>query len=247
MTGGGGTPIDISNKLRRSVLDAVLADATDFRRQIGTSDQRKLDEYLDSVREVEQRIQNSESQPLDIELPARPLGIPERFDEHTKLMFDLTALAFRADVTRVFSMIMSRELSTRTFAHIGVPEQHHAVSHHRNDPELIAKKAKIDFHQAEMLAYLLEKLQDAKDGDGTVLDQSMVLFGGGMGDGNLHRHADLPCLMAGKLGGAFKPGRHLRYDMDTPMSNLLLTVLDAAGLPIEKLGDSTGRLPLSLS
>ena len=125
-----------------------------------------------------------------------------------------------------------------------MPEQHHAVSHHRNDPDLIAKKAKIDVHQAQMLAYLLEKLQASPDGDGTLLDHSLILFGGGMGDGNLHRHADLPCLMAGKLGGAFKPGRHLRYPADTPMSNLLLTVLDAAGVPLEKLGDSTGRLPI---
>jgi hypothetical protein len=225
----------------------LRAEVSRVNAELGAGDKVKLGEYLESVREVEQRIQNSESQPLDIELPERPLGIPERFDEHTKLMFDLTALAFRADVTRVFSMIMSRELSSRTFAYVGVPEQHHAVSHHRNDPDLISKKARIDFHQAQMLAYLLEKLQDAKDGDGTLLDQSMVLFGGGMGDGNLHRHADLPCLMAGKLGGAIKPGRHIRYPMDTPMTNLLLTLLDAGGVPLEKLGDSTGRLPLNLA
>jgi hypothetical protein len=125
-----------------------------------------------------------------------------------------------------------------------VPEQHHAVSHHRNDPDLIAKKARIDVHQAEMLAYFLEQLQASQDGDGTLLDHSMILFGGGMGDGNLHRHHDLPCLMAGKLGGAFKPGRHVRYADETPMSNLLLTLLDAAGVPLEKIGDSTGRLKL---
>ena len=181
------------------------------------------------------------------ELPDRPVDVPAAFDDHAKLMLDLQVLGFRADVTRVSSMIMSRELSTRTFAHIGVPEQHHAVSHHRNDPDLITKKAKIDFHQAQMLAYLLEQMQAAPDGDGTLLDHSLILFGGGMGDGNLHRHADLPCLMAGKLGGAFKPGRHLRYPADTPMSNLLLTLLDAGGVPLEKLGDSTGRLPLNLS
>ena len=226
-----------------SILDSVREEARRVAGSLGAGDRTKLSEYLDSVREIEQRIQHTETQPLDLELPDRPLGSPERFDEHTKLMFDLQALAFRADVTRVFSMIMSRELSSRTFAHIGVPEQHHAVSHHRNDPDLISKKAKIDLHQAQMLAYLLEKLQAAPDGDGTLLDQSLILFGGGMGDGNLHRHADLPCLMAGKLGGAFKPGRHLRYTADTPMTNLLLTVLDAAGVPIETLGDSTGRLP----
>jgi hypothetical protein len=141
-------------------------------------------------------------------------------------------------------MIMSRELSSRTFAHIGVPDQHHAVSHHRNDAELISKKARIDIHQAQMCAYFLEKLQAAQDGDGSLLDHSLILYGGGMGDGNLHRHADLPTLMAGKLGGAFSTGRHLKYPLDTPMSNLLLTVLDKVGVPTEKLGDSTGALPL---
>ena len=129
-----------------------------------------------------------------------------------------------------------------------MPEQHHAVSHHRNDPELIAKKARIDLYQAQLFAYFLEKLQATPDGDGSLLDQSLMLYGGGMGDGNLHRHSDLPTLMAGRLGGAFKTGRHLQYKLDTPMSNLLLTMLDNAGVPLDKLGDSTGRLlePLSI-
>lgn len=244
--GDGGSAEARQARLRSqgSILDSLRAEIGRVTASLGAGDKMKLGEYFESVREVELRIQNSESQPLDIELPERPLGIPERFDEHTRLMFDLQALAFRADVTRVFSMIMSRELSTKTFAHIGVPEQHHAVSHHRNDPDLISRKARIDVHQAQMMAYFLEKLQATPDGDGTLLDHSLILYGGGMGDGNLHRHSDLPCLMAGKLGGAVKPGRHVRYPVDTPMSNLLLTVLDAAGVPTEKLGDSTGRLPL---
>ena len=125
-----------------------------------------------------------------------------------------------------------------------MPEQHHGVSHHRNDPELIAKKARIDVYQAQLFAYFLEKLQSIQDGDGTLLDHSLILYGGGMGDGNLHRHSDLPTLMAGTLGGAFKGGHHLKYPLDTPMSNLLLTVLDKAGVRIDKLGDSSGRLPL---
>jgi hypothetical protein len=179
-----------------------------------------------------------------LELPDRPIGIPGSLEEHSKLMFDLQLTAFRADITRVFSIIMSRELSARTFASIGVPEQHHAVSHHRDDPGLIAKKAKIDVLQAQMCAYFLEKLQQSPDGDGSLLDHSLILYGGGMGDGNLHRHADLPCLLAGRLGGAIKSGRHLPYRLDTPMSNLLLTMLDTAGVRIDKLGDSTGRLPL---
>jgi hypothetical protein len=139
-------------------------------------------------------------------------------------------------------MIMSRELSSRTFPTIGVPEQHHAVSHHRNDPDLIAKKARIDTYQVQLLGYFLEKLQATPDGDGTLLDHSLILYGGGMGDGNLHRHSDLPCLMAGKLGGAIKPGRHVRYAVDTPMSNLLVTLLDKVGVHVDKIGDSTGRL-----
>jgi len=157
-------------------------------------------------------------------------------------MFDLQALAWQADVTRVFSLVMSRELSSRTFANLGVAEQHHAVSHHRNDPDLIAKKAKIDVYQAQLMAYFLERLQRTPDGDGSLLDHSLVLYGGGMGDGNLHRHADLPCLLAGSLGGQFKTGVHVRYDMDTPMSNLLLTMMDAVGVRLDTIGDSTGRL-----
>jgi hypothetical protein len=227
-----------------SILDSVRAEASRLAGTLGAGDKRKLGEYLESVREIEQRIQHAESQPVQLELPDRPTDIPAAFDVHTKLMFDLQVLAFRADITRVFSMIMSRELSARTFASIGVPEQHHAVSHHRDDPGLIAKKAKIDVLQAQMCAYFLEQLQQSPDGDGSLLDHSLILYGGGMGDGNLHRHADLPCLMAGRLGGAIKTGRHLQYPLDTPMSNLLLTMMDSAGVRIDKLGDSTGRLPL---
>jgi hypothetical protein len=244
--GDGGSQSARQSRMRTegSILDSVREEANRVASTLGRGDQNKLTEYLDSVREVEQRIDNAESQPIDIELPERPTDIPETFDAHTKLIFDLQALAFQADITRVFSMVMSRELSPRTFAHIGVPEQHHAVSHHRNDPELIAKKARIDVYQAQLLAYFLEKLQAVREGDATLLEQSMILFGGGMGDGNLHRHSDLPTLMAGSLGGRINAGRHLNYKLDTPMSNLLLTILDAVDVPIEKLGDSTGRLPL---
>jgi len=227
---------------RSSILDSVRAEASRVANSLGAGDQAKLGEYLDSVREIEQRIQHVESQPIDLELPERPTDVPASFDAHTKLMFDLQALAWQADVTRVFSLVLSRELSSRTFAAIGVPEQHHAVSHHRNDPELIAKKAKIDVYQAQLLAYFLERLDRTPDGDGSLLDHSLVLYGGGMGDGNLHRHADLPCLLAGSLGGKFKTGVHVRYEMDTPMSNLLLTTMDAVGVQLDTIGDSTGRL-----
>jgi hypothetical protein len=139
-------------------------------------------------------------------------------------------------------MIMSRELSPRTFPNIGVPEQHHAVSHHRNDPELIAKKAKIDAYHAELFSYFLQKLQATQDGDGSLLDHSLIVYGGGMGNGNLHRHTDLPCLLAGRLGGQFKTGQHLNYPENTPMTNLLVTILDKSGVRIDKIGDSTGSL-----
>jgi hypothetical protein len=141
-------------------------------------------------------------------------------------------------------MIFARELSTRSFVAIGVPDQHHPVSHHRNDPDLIAKKAKIDLYHVELLNYFLTRLKATSDGDGSLLDNSLTLFGGGMGDGNLHRHFDLPCLLAGKLGGQFKTGYHHAFPENTPMTNLLLTILDKAGAPIDKLGDSTGPLPV---
>lgn len=226
-----------------SILDSLVGEVNRLSGTLGAGDKGKLTEYLDSIREIELRIQNPQSQAAQsIELLDRPTGIPESFDEHTKLMFDLQVLAYRADITRVFSMILSRELSPRTFASIGVPDQHHAVSHHRNDPDLIAKKAKIDVYQTQLLAYFLEKMQAAPDGDGTLLDHSLILYGGGMGDGNLHRHSDIPCLLAGKLGGGFKTGRHIRYPQNTPMANLLVTFLDKVGVHVEKLGDSTGRL-----
>lgn len=247
--GDGGTT---SQRLERarlsgSILDSVMEEAGDLDRTLGTGDRAKLSEYLDSVREVERRIQNIEARGAQsIELPERPTDIPETFDEHTKLMFDLQLLAYRADITRVFTMIMARELSPRTYPNIGVPEQHHPVSHHRNDPELIAKKAKIDTYHVQLLTYFLQKLQATADGDGTLLDQSLIMYGGGMGNGNLHRHFDLPCLLAGKLGGQFQTGRHIAYKENTPMANLLLTILGKSGVHIDKLGDSTGPLPLDV-
>jgi len=243
--GDGGTAAERLAHIRKtgSILDSVGAEISRLNASLGAGDKGKLDEYLDSVRDVEQRIQNAEKQGAhSFELPERPVDVPPTFEEHTKLMFDLQVLGFRADVTRVSSMIMSRELSSMTFGQIGVPEQHHAVSHHRNDPELIAKKAKIDVYQTQLLAYFLDRLKATPDGDGTLLDHSLVLYGGGMGNGNLHRHTDLPCLVAGKLGGAFKTGQHLAYPTNTPMTNLLLTILAASGIPQEKLGDSSGKL-----
>ena len=245
--GDGGNAAQRLERVKKtgSILDSVTLEISDLDRTLGEGDRTKLNEYLDSVREIEQRIQNTEAQGVqNLELPERPIDIPDTFDEHTKLMFDLQALAFRADITRVFTMIVARELSPRTYPNIGVPEQHHAMSHHRNDPDLIAKKAKIDTYHVQLFTYFLQKLQATPDGDGSLLDQSLILYGGGMGDGNLHRHSDLPCLLAGKLGGQFKTGRHIAYPENTPMANLLLNVLDKVGVHLDKIGDSTGRLEL---
>ena len=216
---------------------------------MGGGDATKLDEYLDSVREIERRIQSAESRgESDVVLPERPTDIPDSYEEHARLMFDLQVLAFKTDTTRITSMIMSRELSGLSYANIGVPESHHAISHHRGDPELVAKKARIDTYHVQLLAEFAAKLHATPDGDGSLLDHSLVLYGSGMGDGNLHRHADLPCLMLGKLGGTLKTGQHVAYPDGTPMTNLLLTLLDKVGARVDKLGDSTGLLdpdPLS--
>ena len=243
--GDGGTSAERLAHIRKtgSILDSVNQEVSRLVSTLGAGDRGKLGEYLDSVRDIEQRIQNAEQRGAHtFELPDRPVDVPAAFDDHAKLMFDLQVLGFRADVTRVSSMIMSRELSSMTFGQIGVPEQHHAVSHHRNDPELIAKKAKIDIYQAQLFAYFLGRLKATPDGDGTLLDHKLVLYGGGMGNGNLHRHTDLPCVVAGRLGGQFQTGRHLAYPQNTPMTNLLLTILAGSGIPQEKLGDSTGKL-----
>jgi len=242
-TGGSAAQRRAQAKDRGSILDSVIAEVNSLSKSLGHGDRTKLDEYLDSVREIESRIQKTESQTASsLQLPDRPVDVPDSFDEYTKMMLDLVALGYQADVTRVFSMIFARELSSRTFASIGVGEQHHAVSHHRNDPDLIVKKAKIDTYHVQLLSYFLTRLQATQDGNGSLLDHSLILYGGGMGDGNLHRHFDLPCLLAGNLGGKLKTGYHLQYPDNTPMTNLLVTLLDKVGAPVDKLGDSTGPL-----
>jgi hypothetical protein len=243
--GDGGSSAERLARTRKtsSILDSVREEANRLAADVGSGDRAKLSEYLDSVREIEQRIQGVEaSDEHAIALPDRPTGIPASFDEHTKLMLDLQLLAFQTDTTRVFSMILAREVSNRSYPHIGVPDQHHPVSHHRDDPALIEKKTRIDAYHVSLLAYLATKMQATADGDGTLLDQSLLMYGGGMGDGNLHRHSDLPCVLLGKLGGKIRAGQHLMYPEGTPMTNMLLTMLDKVGVHVEAIGDSTGRL-----
>ena len=245
--GDGGSAEERRARIRNegSILDSVLEETRSLTAKLGRSDTSKLGEYLDSVREIEQRIQIAESSLEEsLELPDRPIGIPATFEQHATLMFDLQLMAFRSDITRVCSLIVARELSGRSYAQIGVPGNHHGISHHREDAELKAQKAKIDTHHMLLLNYFLEKMRDTPDGDGSLLDHSAILFGSGMGDGNLHRHNDLPVLLAGKLHGRFQTGYSLDYTPDTPMANLLVTMLDHVGVPIAKLGDSSGQLLL---
>ena len=245
--GDGGSADERRARIQKegSLLDSVLEETRSLTARLGRSDNSKLTEYLDSVREVEQRIQHAESSLEEsIELPDRPLGIPASFEDYAQLMFDLQLIAFRSDITRVFSLIVARELSGRSYAQIGVPSNHHGISHHREDAQLKSQKSRIDTHHMRLLNYFLEQMRDTPDGDGSLLDHSAILFGSGLGDGNLHRHSDLPVLVAGTLHGKFQTGYSFDHTPDTPMANLLVTMLDHAGVPVAKLGDSTGQLLL---
>ncbi len=230
-------------RITRSILDSVLEEAAQLAGTLGAGDARKLDEYLDSVREIERRIQSAESSGAqDIALPERPTSIPDTYEEHARIMYDLQVLAFQADITRITSMIVARELSGLSYPNIGVSNGHHNVSHHRDDPDLIDEKTRIDTYHVELFAEFVEKLGATPDGDGSLLDHSLILYGSGMGDGNLHRHDELPLLTLGRLGGKIRTGQHVVYPRHTPMTNLLLTVLDTVGAEVDSLGDSTGRL-----
>jgi len=231
----------------RSILDFVNADATRLGLSLGVSDKRKLGEYMDSVREIERRIQMAEARAAESQgepLPAidRPAGIPPTFEEHIQLMFDLMTVAFQADLTRVITLMIGREGGNRTYRSIGVPDAHHGLSHHFNDPVKIEKLHKIDTHHVEMLAYFLGKMKAAKDGDGTLLDHSMIVYGSSLSDGNRHQHDKLPALLIGGGSGRIHGGRHLRYPTGTPMTNLYMSMLDVVGMHPEKIGDSQGKV-----
>jgi hypothetical protein len=228
----------------RTILDYVLGDLARMRTGLGIRDKNKLDEYLDSIRDIERRIQKSEEQSAAMKMPSieRPIGIPDTFGEHAKLMTDLMVIAWQTDMTRVITFMMAREGSNRSYREIGVPDGHHSVTHHQNDPEKIAKTQKIDELHVQSFAYLLKRLQETKDGDGTLLDHSLLLYGSSIRDGNVHDHHDLPLVLAGGKSVGIKSGRHIRYKPETPMNNLLLTLLDRAGVPGETLGDSSGKL-----
>ena len=244
--GDGGTTEQRVAEMRRdrSILDSVTDDLAALERDVGGGDRARIDQYLDSVRALERRIQLAEAQSATVELPAldRPVGIPGTYEDHVKLMFDLLALAYQADLTRVFTFMLGRELGGRTYPHLGVPDPHHGLSHHRNDPEKLDKLARINTYHMGLFAHFLENLQSTSDGDGSLLDHSMVMYGGGLGDSNDHAHFDLPELVVGGGAGRLRGGRHLRYPKDTPVNNLLVSMLDKAGLPAERFGDATGQI-----
>jgi hypothetical protein len=229
-------------KYRKSVLDLVSEDARNLVKTLGAADRRKLDEYLFSVREIEQRIASAEKDPRHV-TPAidKPSGIPFEFPEYVKLMCDLQVLAFQADLTRVATLVIGREGSNRVYPELGISDPHHPLTHHRNNPEWIDKVTRINSLHTELFAYLLQKLKSTADGDGTLLDHSMLVYGSGIADGNKHTHEALPVLLAGR-GGALKPGRHLTYATGTPITNLYLSLLDKMGVRQETIGDSTGQL-----
>ena len=249
--GDGGSAADQLARLREdgSMIDWVSEDIAHVQRKLGAGDRTKLSQYLDTVRELERRIQKAEGQMADSALPDlnRPVGVPSTYAEHAKLMFDLQVLAMQADITRVISFQLAREASTRTYPEVGVPEAHHPTSHHGNDPEKLAKLAKINAYHVSLFAYYLEKLKATPDGDGSLLDHSLILLGSGMGNPDVHDHINLPIVVAGGGAGKMKGGRHIKYAEPTPLANLHLTLLDKVGVHLDHFADSKGRVDELLS
>jgi hypothetical protein len=226
----------------RSILDLVGQEAKDLRRTLGVRDQAMVDDYLATVREIERRVQQLAGRDLSaLQLPDAPSGIPSRFDQHIRLMFDMIALAFQANLTRVATFMMAAEVSNQPYNFIGIPDAFHPLSHHANNPQKMARLAQLQAWNTGEFAKFLQKLQSLPDGDGTMLDNAIILFGSNMSDSNLHNHFPLPTAVVGGGAGKLKGNRHLRYPDRTGIANLHLTLLDHAGVPIESLGDSTGR------
>jgi hypothetical protein len=244
--GAGDSAADRLREMQmdRSLLDSVTEEVGQLQQVLGTGDRRRVNEYLEAIRETERRIQRTEqyNSTRELEVPDRPIGVPEDFETHAKLMIDLQVLAYQADLTRVITFAFGREASYRTFPEIGVTDPHHALSHHQNNDQKLANLAKVNTYHVQTFAYYLDKLRATQDGDGTLLDHTLLLYGSGMSDGNLHNHSPLPIVLAGGGAGRLDGGRHLRVAAETPMTNLLLSMLDMAGVREDRLGDSTGRL-----
>ena len=251
--GGSSAARQAALKKRASLLDGIGQEITRLQNTLGPADREKIGAYLDSVREVERRIQQAEANAKENPLPDldRPMGVPAAYADHAKLMFDLQLLAFQGDITRVTTFQLARETSNRTYPEIGVADPHHPLTHHGNDPEKIAKVAKINQFHVSLFADFLQRLQQTKEGDGTLLDHSLLLYGSGMGDPNVHDHLNLPILVAGGAAGHMRGGRHIRFSEPTPMANLHLTLLNKVGVRLDSFADSTGQMeelfePLSI-
>ncbi len=244
--GEGGSAADRRTALqkRASLLDWVREDIARLQKKLGPDDRTRVGQYLDTVREVERRIQRAETEAADHQLPDldRPVGVPASYADHARLMFDLQVLALQGDVTRVITFQLARETSTRTYTEIGVPDPHHPLTHHGNDPAKIARMAKINAFHVSLFAYFLEKLKSTPEGDGTLLDHAVYLYGSGMGNPNVHDHVNLPILVAGGGAGRLKGARHIRYAEPTPLANLHLTLLEKAGVRLDAFADSTGKV-----
>jgi hypothetical protein len=244
--GEGGTPDERQAALRKraSLLDWVGEDLSRLKRELGAADRGKVEEYLDAVREVERRIQRAEADAQENPLPDldRPAGVPAAYADHARLMFELQMLAFQGDITRVTTFQLARETSNRTYPEIGVSDPHHPLSHHGNDPAKIAKMAKINQFHVSLFAEFLEKMKGTADGEGSLLDNSLFLYGSGMGNPNVHDHSNLPIIVAGGAAGGMQGGRHIRYEKPTPLANLHVTLLDKAGVDVEQFGDSNGKI-----
>lgn len=244
--GEGGSAQERRAALRRraSLLDWVKEDYTRLQKELGPQDRLRVNQYLDSIREIERRIEKAETDAADKQLPDldRPVGAPAAYADHARLMFDLQALALQGDITRIITFQLARETSTRTYPEIGVPDPHHPLTHHGNDSEKIARMAKINAYHVSLFAYFLNKLKSIREGDGTLLDHVVYLYGSGMGNPNVHDHQNLPILVAGGGAGKLKGGRHIRFSQPTPLANLHLTLLDLVGVRLDSFGDSTGKV-----
>lgn len=231
------------SKFRLSILDFVTDDTKKLQGNLGPTDRRKLDEYLSSIREIERQIARAEKDNAQIDPKMeKPYGVPADFAEHFKLMTDMLTVALQADLSRVFTFLVTREGTSRPYREIGIPDGHHPLTHHRNDPALMEKVTQINTYHVQQFAGWVEKLKSIKEGDSTLLDNSMIIYGAGLCDGNRHNHEDLPTLMVGRGGNYIKTGRRVTYRRETPMSNLFVTMMDRMGVPVEHFGDSTGRI-----
>lgn len=230
-------------KYRRSILDFVTADTKKLESDLGPTDRRKLDEYLSSIREIERQIEKAEKDNSHIDPHMdKPYGVPADFAEHFKLMTDMMTVAFQSDMTRIITFLVTHEGTSRPYREIGIPDGHHPLTHHMNKPELIEKVVQINTYHMQQFAGWIEKMKSIKEGDSTLLDNSMIVYGAGLADGNRHTHEDLPTLIAGRGGNYFKPGRRIVYRKETPMCNLFLTMMDRMGVHVDDFGDSTGRI-----